>query len=133
MLAVTDNAATAIRDITSQEAVPPGAGLRIAADDSGGSLTLSLVAEPYEGDQVSTPAGARLFLDAEAALLLDDKELDVAVDPVETCSSRWPTRAGSERRVLSRKRTGQPAGTPIGVPARFRVTASAYTGSVGGV
>jgi hypothetical protein len=32
MLAVTDNAATAIRDITAQEAVPPGAGLRIAAD-----------------------------------------------------------------------------------------------------
>jgi iron-sulfur cluster assembly protein len=81
MLAVTDNAATAIRDITSQEAVPPGAGLRIAADDNGGSLTLSLVAEPYEGDQVVDSSGARLFLDSEAALLLDDKELDVAVDP----------------------------------------------------
>jgi iron-sulfur cluster assembly protein len=81
MLSVTDNAATAIRDITSQEAVPPGAGLRIAADENGGSLTLSLVAEPYEGDQVLDSAGARLFLDAEAALLLDDKELDVAVDP----------------------------------------------------
>ncbi|SRR5258705_8931409 len=81
MLAVTDNAATAIRDITSQEAVPPGAGLRIAADENGGSLTLSLVAEPYEGDQVVDSSGARLFLDSEAALLLDDKELDVAVDP----------------------------------------------------
>jgi Fe-S cluster assembly iron-binding protein IscA len=81
MLSVTDNAATAIRDITSQEAVPPGAGLRIAADESGGSLTLSLVAEPYDGDQVLDSAGARLFLDSEAALLLDDKELDVAVDP----------------------------------------------------
>lgn len=81
MLSVTDNAATAIRDITSQEAVPPGAGLRIAADETGGSLTLSLVAEPYSGDQVVDSAGARLFLDADAALLLDDKELDVAVDP----------------------------------------------------
>ena len=33
MLAVTDNAATAIRDITAAQEVPPGAGLRIAADD----------------------------------------------------------------------------------------------------
>jgi Fe-S cluster assembly iron-binding protein IscA len=81
MLSVTDNAATAIRDITSQEAVPPGAGLRIAADEGGGSLTLSLVAEPFAGDQVLDSSGARLFLDAEAALLLDDKELDVTVDP----------------------------------------------------
>jgi Fe-S cluster assembly iron-binding protein IscA len=81
MLSVTDNAATAIRDITSQEAVPPGAGLRIAADEGGGSLTLSLVAEPIDGDQVLDSAGARLFLDAEAVLLLDDKELDVTVDP----------------------------------------------------
>jgi iron-sulfur cluster assembly protein len=81
MLAVTDNAATAIRDITSQEAVPPGAGLRIATDETGASLTLSLVAEPFEGDQVVDASGARLFLDADAALLLDDKELDVTVDP----------------------------------------------------
>jgi len=81
MLAVTDNAATAIRDITSQEAVPAGAGLRIATDDTGASLTLSLVAEPFDGDQVVDASGARLFLDSDAALLLDDKELDVAVDP----------------------------------------------------
>jgi iron-sulfur cluster assembly protein len=80
MLAVTDNAATAIRDITSQQEVPAGAGLRIAADTFEGSLTLSLVAEPYEGDQVVDTAGARVFLDALAAEMLDDKELDVALD-----------------------------------------------------
>ena len=80
MLAVTDNAATAIRDITSQQEVPMGAGLRIAADSYEGSLTLSLVAEPYEGDQVVDSSGARVFLDALAAEMLDDKELDVAVD-----------------------------------------------------
>jgi Fe-S cluster assembly iron-binding protein IscA len=80
MLAVTDNAATAIRDITTQQEVPDGAGLRIAADTFEGSLTLSLVAEPYEGDQIVSAAGARVFLDALAAEMLDDKELDVAVD-----------------------------------------------------
>jgi Fe-S cluster assembly iron-binding protein IscA len=81
MLAVTDNAATAIRDITAQEAVPPGSGLRIAADESGNALTLSLVAEPLDGDQIIDESGARLFLDRLAARLLDDKELDVTVDP----------------------------------------------------
>lgn len=81
MLAVTDNAATAIRDITSQQEVPEGAGLRIASDASEGSLTLSLVPEPMDGDQVVDASGARVFLDTQAALILDDKELDVAVDP----------------------------------------------------
>ncbi len=80
MLEVTDNAATAIRDITSQDPVPPGAGLRITADESGDSLVLSLAAHPYDGDQVLDAAGARLFLDQFAARLLDDKELDVTID-----------------------------------------------------
>ena len=81
MLAVTENAATAIRDITAQDAVPPGSGLRISADDSGNALTLSLVAKPEDGDEVVDSAGARLFLDRLAAQLLNDKELDVTVDP----------------------------------------------------
>jgi Fe-S cluster assembly iron-binding protein IscA len=81
MLAVTDNAATAIRDITAAQEVPPGAGLRIAADDaSTGALTLSVVAEPAIGDQVVDASGARVFLDSQAAELLDDKELDAGVD-----------------------------------------------------
>ena len=80
MLTVTDNAATAIRDITSQDAVPPGSGLRIATD-GGDALVLSLVAQPFEGDQIVDSAGARLFLDRQAAELLDDKELDVTVGP----------------------------------------------------
>jgi Fe-S cluster assembly iron-binding protein IscA len=81
MLAVTDNAATAIRDITSQDAVPPGSGLRISADENGTGLTLSLVANPADGDEVVDSAGARLFLDRLAAQMLGDKELDVTVDP----------------------------------------------------
>ena len=80
MLAVTDNAATVIRDLTSQKEVPSGSGLRIAADASEGSLTLSLVPEPEVGDQVLDQGGARLFLDQDAAQILDDKELDAAVD-----------------------------------------------------
>lgn len=81
MLAVTDNAATVIRDLTSQGAVPEGAGLRIAADAVEGALTLSLASEPQDGDQVVDTAGARLFLDSDAANMLDGKELDASVDP----------------------------------------------------
>ena len=80
MLAVTDNAAMAIRDITAAQEVPAGAGLRIATDVDGGSLTLSLAQEPSEGDQVVDSSGARIFLDSEAALILDDKALDAEVD-----------------------------------------------------
>jgi len=94
MLTMTDNAATAIRDITSQEAVPPGAGLRIAADEAGDGLVLSLVPQPFEGDQIVDSAGARLFLDRHAAALLDDKELDVTVDPSGdlqfSVTDQWP-------------------------------------------
>jgi iron-sulfur cluster assembly protein len=80
MLAVTENAVEVIRDLTSQESVPDGSGLRIAADPDAGALTLSLVPGPEAGDHVVDAAGARLFLDTDAAMLLDDKALDVAVD-----------------------------------------------------
>jgi Fe-S cluster assembly iron-binding protein IscA len=80
MLAVTDNAVAVIRDLTGPPNAPDGAGLRIAADQSAGSLTLSLAPEPEEGDRVLDASGARVFLDAGAAQLLEDKALDAAVD-----------------------------------------------------
>jgi len=80
MLTVTDNAAAVIRDITAQDEVPPGAGLRISTDPTAGSLTLSVTPQPEEGDQVVDASGARLFVDAEAAPLLEDKALDADVD-----------------------------------------------------
>lgn len=80
MLAVTENASAVIRDLTEQQTVPAGSGLRIATDPQAGSLTLTLAPQPETGDQVLDAAGARLFLDAAAAALLDDKALDAAVD-----------------------------------------------------
>jgi iron-sulfur cluster assembly protein len=80
MLTLTENAVVAIRNLTDQPQVPEGAGLRIATDVAAGSLSLSLAAEPVEGDQVVDESGARLFLEAEAAQILDDKALDAAVD-----------------------------------------------------
>ncbi len=78
MLTLTDNAVSVIRDLTQQQEA--GTGLRIASDPANSSLTLSLAPMPQEGDQVIDTAGARLFLDAEAAPLLDDKSLDATVD-----------------------------------------------------
>jgi Fe-S cluster assembly iron-binding protein IscA len=80
MLTVTDNAVAAIRSLTDQPEVPDGTGLRIATDPTAGSLQLSLAPEPHEGDQVVDNSGARLFLDTDAALLLNDKALDASVD-----------------------------------------------------
>lgn len=80
MLTVTDNAVAAIRSLTSQPDVPEGAGLRIATDASAGALRLSVAASPQEGDQIVDSAGARLFLDSDAAMLLSDKALDATVD-----------------------------------------------------
>jgi iron-sulfur cluster assembly protein len=81
MLTLTENAVSVIRNLTDQQEVPDGAGLRIATDPQAGALTLSLAESPAAGDQVVDNSGARLFLDAEAAILLDDKSLDAAVDP----------------------------------------------------
>lgn len=80
MLTVTDNAVTAIRSLTAQPEVPDGAGLRIATDPSAGALQLTVAPQPHEGDEVLDSAGARLFLENEAALLLEDKALDATVD-----------------------------------------------------
>ncbi len=80
MLTLTDNAVLVIRDLTAQQEVPDGAGLRIATDADAGALTLSLAESPAQGDQVVDNSGARIFLDPDAAQLLDDKALDAAVD-----------------------------------------------------
>ncbi|MFC7548086.1 HesB/IscA family protein [Plantactinospora sp. GCM10030261] len=80
MLTLTDNAVLVIRDLTTQQQVPDGAGLRIATDQQAGALTLALAEQPAQGDQVVDNSGARIFLDPDAAQLLDDKALDAAVD-----------------------------------------------------
>ncbi|MFG1953040.1 iron-sulfur cluster biosynthesis family protein [Micromonospora sp. NPDC048830] len=80
MLTMTDNAVLVIRDLANQEDVAEGGGLRIAADTDAGSLTIELVAEPAQGDQVVDTQGARIFLDSDAAELLSDSSVDATVD-----------------------------------------------------
>lgn len=81
MLAISEDAAAAIRGIVESQGVPEGAGLRITREettDPGGNtrtdLRLSVVAGPQEGDEVLE--AERVFVDPDAADLLDDKLLD---------------------------------------------------------
>jgi iron-sulfur cluster assembly protein len=82
MLAVTSQAASAIDDIlSSREELPDEAGVRITTKvdvpEDGPpeqALSLEVVEAPEEGDEVLE--GAPVFLEPEAAALLDDKLLD---------------------------------------------------------
>jgi len=83
LLALTDNAVEAVkRIVASDEATPGTAGLRMVAEPAGAETTfeLSVVPSPAEEDEVIDAAGARVFLEPEAATLLDDKILDVRVE-----------------------------------------------------
>jgi iron-sulfur cluster assembly protein len=81
LLAISEDAAAAIRGIVGASGVPEGAGLRITREvntDAGGQsridLRLSVVVAPEEGDEVLEEE--RVFVDPDAAELLDDKLLD---------------------------------------------------------
>lgn len=80
MLTLTPNAATEIRNIIDNPEVPDGCGLRIASDPQAGGLTLTLATAPAEDDQVVDDSGARVFLEAQAASMLDEMALDAASD-----------------------------------------------------
>ena len=80
MLMLTDTAKDMVRDLVSSGEAPEGSGLRIsAAREEGGdgaALSLELATEPTAGDEVLDDGGTRVFLEPEAALLLDGKILD---------------------------------------------------------
>jgi Fe-S cluster assembly iron-binding protein IscA len=79
MLTLTESAREMVRDMVESGSAPEGSGLRIATtetDDGQPVLALELTAAPAEGDQVVDEDGTRVFLEPEAASLLDDKILD---------------------------------------------------------
>jgi iron-sulfur cluster assembly protein len=80
MVLLTDNAVMAIQTLTAQPGAPEGGGLRIAADETRGSLRLSVASSPAQDDAVVEESGARLFLDQTANEVLNDKTLDAGAD-----------------------------------------------------
>jgi Fe-S cluster assembly iron-binding protein IscA len=81
MLMITDSAVSAIRDLTSQPNLPAETGLRIMTQGQGApSFQVALAEGPAAGDQVVEEGGARVFVEAAAAGVLQDKALDAQVD-----------------------------------------------------
>lgn len=80
MLTLTETASSEIRNLMDSPEIPDGSGLRIANDPAAGGLTLTLAAAPAADDQVLDDNGARVFLEQQAAVLLEDKALDAAQD-----------------------------------------------------
>ena len=83
-LAITEDAAAAIKGIVGSPGLPQGAGLRITQEQGREpdgkprtDLRLSVVAGPEDGDEVLE--AERIFIDPETANLLDDRLLDADV------------------------------------------------------
>lgn len=80
MLTLTAPAIAAIRSLTDQPGVPEKSGLRIAHQDTAGSLELRIAAEPEADDEVVEADGVRVFLHSEVASLLSNRTLSARVD-----------------------------------------------------
>jgi Fe-S cluster assembly iron-binding protein IscA len=83
VLTLTPDAAEAVRQLISDSPAEGGGGLRIAPgtpSPAGTSLQVTVAEEPEATDQTVEAEGARVFVDPDAAEVLDDKVLDAAVD-----------------------------------------------------
>ena len=81
MLTLTENARTIVKDISTQPGQPESAGLRISAEsDTEPAFGVAAADAPEPGDQVVEASGATVYLDQRAAVMLEDKVLDAAVD-----------------------------------------------------
>jgi Fe-S cluster assembly iron-binding protein IscA len=99
VLTLTHHAQDAVRTLTQDPQAPETAGLRIATGTEG--LELMVVAEPAPGDALIDDGGARVFVEPQAAQLLDEQTLDAQVEgdqvnfflasPDETSSSDGET------------------------------------------
>lgn len=85
MLTLTENASTAVRDLTARAGLPESGGLRIAESEQQlGSFELALVPEAAPGDDVIDAAGATVFVPPSTSTALADLTLDA--DPTEAGS-----------------------------------------------
>lgn len=83
MLTMTENAAEAVRQLSSGSGLEPEPGLRIAPGEpsaTGTPLELSLAPGPESNDQTVEEGGATVYVEQELAAFLDDKVLDASVE-----------------------------------------------------
>lgn len=75
MLTLSPSAVEAVDSLLQNPEVPDEAGLRIGTAGAS-QFTVGIAPEPAPGDQVIEEGGARVFVEAEAAAILDQAELD---------------------------------------------------------
>jgi iron-sulfur cluster assembly protein len=81
MLTLTENASTIVRTITTQSTGSEEAGLRISSPAvESADLAVAVADSPEPLDEIVEVAGARVFLEENAAASLGDKILDAQVD-----------------------------------------------------
>ncbi|MCX7520658.1 Fe-S cluster assembly protein HesB [Microbacterium sp. STN6] len=81
MLTLTENASSIVKAIAAQTPGADEGGLRIssAAEDNT-DFAVAVTPAPEPQDQVVESDGAKVFLEENAAVALDDKVLDAQVD-----------------------------------------------------
>ena len=93
MLTLTDRAAETIHILTSQPGIPADTGLRMSLQENEtGTLALAL-AGPEPDDAVIEEAGARVFVQRDAAAMVADRELDAELDEQGRASFRLGAQA----------------------------------------
>lgn len=94
MLTLTDDAATAVKDIATKADLPESGGLRIArSPEDANGIVLSLSPEPVDGDQVVDSGPARVFVSPDTAPALDALTLDADLSAEAPSFSLHPTQA----------------------------------------
>ncbi|MCF6377969.1 Fe-S cluster assembly protein HesB [Nocardioides KLBMP 9356] len=78
MLALTENVTEIVNQLTDE--VPGIAGIRVATEPDGQSLSVSPAEQASPGDQVLEQDGATVYVDEAAAVILDEMVLDGGVD-----------------------------------------------------
>jgi Fe-S cluster assembly iron-binding protein IscA len=75
MLTLSPSAVDAVGSLLQRTEVPEDAGMRIGAAGAS-EFTIEIVSEPEPDDQVIEQGEARVFVDSEAAPMLDHAQLD---------------------------------------------------------
>lgn len=81
MLSLTDNAKSAITDITAQSGLPASGGIRLSLTGDEEQVEMALSPQPEADDEVIEDAGARVFVAQTAAQALAAHTLDAQEGP----------------------------------------------------
>lgn len=95
MLTLSPSAVEAVDTLLQRPEVPDHAGLRIrTAGES--QLTIAIAPEPGPDDQVIEQGGARVFVEPEAAPMLDNVELDARTEGDQVAFGLAPAGTSSD-------------------------------------